>query len=468
MFLKPSLASGAALGALLAIASPALAQTSIDALQQQIQALKAQQAKDQAATQQLQDQLKALQGQADQVKSAYNPSSGKNGLIQWGGVNLQLGGFTEAAGIFRSRNEVADVGSDFNNIPFPNNQRNHETELRFSARQSRISGLIYGDIDKETRVSAYLEADFLGASDVSNARESNSFLPRIRHFYTTVDENGWGFHFLAGQEWSLITTNTSGIMPRSEQIPLTIDAQYVPGFNWTRNPQARFVENFNDVLWVGLSVESPQALVGGNNPNGALFAANQANPNANNPGDPTGLLSANQNFTTDTYPDVVAKIALDPGFGHYELKGIARFFTDRFNTTNNTTVGGGGGAAATIPIVPKVLELQLSGLAGYGIGRYGSAQINDVSFNPNGSLVATPEIEVLLGLIATPFNGTQLYAYAGQEHVTSTAQPVGKGLFSGFGSNFDSNAGCNINLSAATCTSTAREIDQVTAGFWQD
>ena len=58
------------------------------------------------------------------------------------------------------------------------------------------------------------------------------------------------------------------------------------------------------------------------------------------------MFSANQNFTTDTYPDIVGKLAFDPGFGHYELKGAARFFTDRFNTSNHTNIGGhpSGGA----------------------------------------------------------------------------------------------------------------------------
>ena len=33
-------------------------------------------------------------------------------------------------------------------------------------------------------------------------------------------------------------------------------------------------------------------------------------------------------FTADTIPDVIAKVAFDPGWGHYEAFGIARFFND--------------------------------------------------------------------------------------------------------------------------------------------
>jgi hypothetical protein len=463
---------GTAPCALLLAAHPAAAQsvaqinTQVQQLQQQIQQLQQQ-------LQQMQTQVNTQQAQQVQpapqapLPAASSPAGG----IQIGGVNLKFGGFTEAAGIYRTRNEVADVGSDFNGIPFANNPRNHESEFRASARQSRISGLVTGDVDKDTHLAAYAEADFLGASDVSNARESNSFLLRMRHFYATVDQDSWGFHFLAGQTWSLLTTNTKGIIPRSEQIPLTIDAQYVTGFNWTRNPQARVVGDFGNGIWAGLSVESPQALVGGNNPGGTTFANNQANPNANNPGDGTGLFSGNQNFTTDTIPDIVGKVAVDTGFGHYELKGIGRFFTDRFNGSNRTTVGGGVGGAASIPVIPKFLDFQLSGLAGYGIGRYGSGQINDVSFATNGALRATPEVEGLLGLIAHPAPGTDIYLYAGYEQVDRTASAIGIG----FGAATLNNTTCNtetavVGSASATpaCPAVTHRIGQVTLGFWQD
>jgi outer membrane murein-binding lipoprotein Lpp len=470
---------GTAPAALLFAIHPAAAETaqtpsSIAQLNSQVQVLQQQ-------MQQLQDQIKAAQSQlsaqqaqqAQQAQVTPPPPAAPPGIggIQIGGVNLKFGGFAETAGIYRSRNEVADVGSDFNGIPFKNNPRNHESELRFSARQSRISGLVSGDVDKNTHLSAYAEADFLGASDVSNARESNSFLLRMRHFYGTVDNDASGGHFLAGQTWSLLTTNTKGIIPRNEQIPLTIDAQYVTGFNWLRVPQARYAQDFGSGIWAGLSVESPQALVGGNNPGGTTFANNQANPNANNPGDGTGLFSANQNFTTDTYPDIVGKIAFDPGFGHYELKGAARFFTDRFNGSNHTNIGGGIGGAASLPVVPQLLDFQLSGLAGYGIGRYGSAQINDVSFATNGSLKPTPEFEALLGLIAHPMPGTDIYLYGGIEQVDRTATSSGVG----FGSSTLNNTTCNTETavvgSASTvpaCPANTHRVAQVTLGFWQD
>ena len=109
--------------------------------------------------------------------------------------------------------------------------------------------------------------------------------PRIRQIFTTVDALDSGWHVLAGQAWSLITTDLSGITPLKEQIPLTIDAQYVPGFNWTRNPQVRVVKDIAPGLWAGLSAESPQSVL----PPSPFAAPSLVN--VSNTGDAAGLLN---------------------------------------------------------------------------------------------------------------------------------------------------------------------------------
>ena len=82
--------------------------------------------------------------------------------------------------------------------------------------------------------------------------------PRL---YFTYDNTEWGFHFLAGQAWSLLTQNKVGITPRQENIPLTIDANYVVGFDYTRNWQLRVVKDFGSWASFGLSIENPAELV---------------------------------------------------------------------------------------------------------------------------------------------------------------------------------------------------------------
>ena len=111
----------------------------------------------------------------------------------------------------------ADIGTPpFSNIPFANVPSSHAAEFRFSARQSRVSALMQGDVDPATHLAGYGELDFLGAAQTANSNESNSYNLRIRHLYATVDNDYFGAHLLAGQNWSLATTNTKGIMPRLE------------------------------------------------------------------------------------------------------------------------------------------------------------------------------------------------------------------------------------------------------------
>lgn len=443
MSLKTSLlCSVAALGVALLAADPVAAQTTTTQT-------------DQATTTQT--------AQAQTTPSNTYNVTVTNGGIQIGGVNLKFGGFTEFATIFRTRNEVADVNSDFNTgLPLPNNPQSHERETRFSARQSRISGLVTGDVDKDTHLAAYIESDFLSAAVTSNSRESNSYSLRVRHAYATVDLDNIGFHFLGGQSWSLLTTNTFGIIPRTEQIPLVIDAQYIPGFNWARTPQARFVENFGDNIWGGLSLESPQAVIAGVAP----ASLNGIAITGNNLGDNGGLLGNNQTFSTDVYPDLVGKLAIDPGFGHYELKGIGRVFTDRANGSTFNTVGGGVGGAATFPVIPKLLDVQLSGLAGYGIGRYGSVQLPDVTFNAEGKEIAVPAVQALLGIVGHPQPGTDVYTYFGFEEAARTSRVSATGAGIGYGSDLANNTGCETEGGA--CAALTKTVGQVTLGFWQD
>jgi hypothetical protein len=56
--------------------------------------------------------------------------------------------------------------------------------------------------------------------------------------------------------------HTKGIVPRQEDIPLTIDAQYVPGFVWQRTPQIRLVKDFDYNISAAISAENPATTFG--------------------------------------------------------------------------------------------------------------------------------------------------------------------------------------------------------------
>jgi hypothetical protein len=173
-------------------------------------------------------------------------------------------------------------------------------------------------------------------------------------------------------------------------------------------------------------------------------------------------------FSDDVAPDVIVKAALDPGFGHYELFGIGRFFRSAIAADSNTTTGGGIGAGAYIPVIPNVLTFQMSGLVGKGIGRYGSASLNDVVVKPDGSLAAVKEYQILAGVIYNPTPSMQTYLYAGREQQTRllyTYSTTGVGpYYFGLGSPTLVNSGCYTL--GGTCSGQNQKVDEVTGGFW--
>jgi len=377
-----------------------------------------------------------------------------------GPLTVTFGGFAELAAIYRNRNQVADISSNFNTgIPYPNARQYHLSEFRGSARQSRFSVLTQGPQGDPASVEAYLEMDFQSSAPTANSVESDSYNPRLRHFYATYRRRSDDSYMLAGQAYSLATLLKKGLVPRQEQIPISIDGQYVVGFNWTRNPQLRVVKNFAGKAALGLSLESPQAIVF-NGPNNPVPIPVTTLPGGQ-------LFAPTVNYSVDVAPDVIAKVAWDPGFGHYEAYGLGRAFRDRVGQENHVTYGGGVGVGAILPLSPE-LDLQFSGLAGRGIGRYGSAQLPDVAVKPNGELEPVSAYQALLGAIYRPTRDWTLYAYAGIEDADSrhyTATLNGTTLGFGYGSPLYDNSGCEIEGSNLCAANTSR-VEQGTLGAW--
>ena len=383
-----------------------------------------------------------------------------------GGITVTLGGFVEAAGIFRSRNEVADIASNFNTgIPFPQSPNNHETEFRGSGHQSRVSLLVTGDLDASQKLSSYVETDFQSAANTANSNESNSYNLRLRQFYGTYDNTSSGLHVLGGQSWSLLTPFKVGITPRSEDLPAVIDAQYAVGFDWTRQPQIRVVGDFADhKLWAGVSLESPQTTfsVG---PNGAgVTGSTVTTSSAGGSG-----LNSTTTYSSDVAPDLIAKVAYDASFGHFEALGLGRLMRDRVSVigsgTNKTAVAGGIGGSTVIPIIKDKLEFHGNVLAGYGIGRYGSAQLPDATIGRDGAPRPLPEISLLAGLIGHPTSSVDIYGYGGTEQVSRRSfASGGKGY--GYGSPLYVNTGCYVELSASPCQANTSGVVEGTVGAW--
>lgn len=252
--------------------------------------------------------------------------------------------------------------------------------------------------------------------------------------------------------------------PRTEQIPLTIDAQYAVGFNWTRNAQLRFVKLIGDSAAFAISAESPQAAFTGPTPATTVIS---------NPGVGGGLLPATNNYSLDFAPDMIAKFAFDPGWGHYEIYGMERGFRDRYEPTagsvagsNNTAWGGSGGAGMILPLTSQ-LSFQASGLIGNGIGRYGSGGLPDVTVTPTGSIAAIRETDVLLGFTYKPTKRLTMYLYGGSEQAASTAFTGANNTHFGYGNSAYNNSGCYLLTgSASTCVANTHQLKQLILGEW--
>jgi hypothetical protein len=508
-----SLLFGAVLGASQVAAVPAYAdeeqlQRQIDVMKKQLEAMQRELA--QTRKQSAQQRASAAPGPSAgpaQVVTARNgneivipppqPAAGapiptKTFPAWFDGIHVSMAGsFIALDGAWRQHSEVSDGASDpaFANpgIPLQNSALWNEQEFRASAQQSRLALKVYGDIDPNQHLKAYYEMDFLGASTDANNRESNSFTPRIRQAYAEYDNDVYHLHAVAGQAWSLLTQNRVGMLPGTENAPLTIDAQYVAGFDWLRNPQVRFVYDWNKYAWFGVSVEQPATVFPGGVSAGTVSPPAPIVTSINNTCTGGSHLNGTTTCSNDIAPDIIEKAALDPGFGHYEVFGVQRWFTDQVaNTTvpnswsQKNTFAWGVGGSVLLPVIPKILDLQGSVLYGQGVGRYMSSQLPDAVIGPNGALTPVTGLSFLLGAVAHPIEGNDIYAYYGEDRSYANSW-IMAGTQGGWGNpNFVNNGCFNQNLTGGTlgafntpiagftCTFDVQKAQEFTIGFWQD
>lgn len=390
--------------------------------------------------------------------------------IRFRGIDITPGGFLAGETVFRNHATGGDIATPFTAIPFTAADLGHVTENAFTGRQSRLSLLAQGKVGSAT-LSGYVEADFLGAGTTSNNRQTNSYVFRQRQLFAQAAwEDGW--IITAGQQWTLAAENKKGIFNRQENTPMMIDPNYVVGWTWARGYGFRVVKDFGGKFALGMSVEAPQATIGGRGfstvttvndtaaastilTSGATTATT-GNFFLNAPGAGAGLYNAfdSTGYTVNKAPDLLFKAAADPGWGHYELFGIVSFFRDRiypcgvvgsnlkdsvpgtatytgfnnsctspeptvvssFGATNTSTTGGGLGASLNVPLFTKHLDFGVKAVAGDGIGRYGDAQLADATARPDGTLALIRGAQGLgrLEWHATP--KLDWYAYYGAEY----------------------------------------------------
>ncbi|HEY6766000.1 MAG TPA: hypothetical protein VI386_14645 [Candidatus Sulfotelmatobacter sp.] len=431
--------------------------------------------------------------------------------LHYKGITITPGGFLAAEFVRRSRALGADINTPFNSLTMPGASQSNTSEFFGTGRQSRISLLVQGQLSN-VKVGGYYEADFLSAGVTSNNNQSNSYTLRQRQaFAQAAFDNGWSV--TGGQMWSLVTETKHGTDNRTEALPMTIDPQYTVGFSWARQYGLRVSKNFNNKVSFAVSMENPQAtltthgnaanfLLGSAGAGGGLY--NSAVTTCASTTSSTGAVSTTcspaASYSFNPSPDVIAKVAFDPGFGHYEVFGVYSRFRDRvfpcgdvsstalcggsttagpnaigaFNSSKN---GGGIGANARWSFYQKRIDFGLHGFGGSGVGRYGTGGLADTSVHANGSLDLLRSYQ---GLTTLEWHGPKLdiYLNAGAEYASRAADfdPV-TGKYVGYGAPLFSNSGCYTETvppvangfapgGLSNCTADTRVLIEGTAGFW--
>lgn len=421
-----------------------------------------------------------IQDNQKTVKAAIESPS----ALHYKGITLTPGGFAEAATVYRSAATGGEIPTAFTAVPFENAQQAKLSEFFGTGRHSRITLMAEGKLSNTT-MRAYYEADFLGAAVTSNNNQSNSYALRQRTVWAQAElQSGWTF--TGGQMWSLATETKKGLSTLSGDIgsPQTIDPNYVPGFVWARQWGFRVTKKVGNGFFFGLSAENPQTL----NVGGRGFPANFLIGAPGTGGGNYNSVAANYSF--NLAPDVIAKIAVEPGWGHYEVYGIGRFFRNRIypNATatvpssagayNDTTVGGALGGSLRVPLFKKKLDVGAKGQWGEGAGRYGDSTLADTTVDPTGRLALLRSVSAIgtLELHATP--RLDIYANYGGDYVGRRAYLNAKGAPVGYGSTLFDNSGCGVEPlpgtggftpgSLSKCAGDNRDIQEGTVGYWYD
>ncbi len=417
-------------------------------------------------------------------------------LIEYKGITLSpAGSFLAGETVWRQGATGGGLNTQPTGVPLNYSEAAQLTEFTGTGRQSRIAIRAVGNLPSMT-LTGYYEMDWLSAGVTSNANQSNSYTLRQRQLWGEAALND-GWRFSGGQGWSLATETTAGLQRGTEILPATIDPQYEAGFVWTRQYSFRVSKDFANKFFMGVSAENAETL----NPAGQNLPSSLLITTVGNTG---GLYDNQSNYSYNLTPDFIAKIAVEPGWGHWELFGIGRSFRDRLYPSgftagavtpcgvaptsapcNTIAWGGGAGGGFRGPLVANnKLAIGLKGLYGQGVGRYGDSTIADITFRPNGAISPLHGFSALSTVEANPTSRLMLYFnyggdYIGRDWTVDTiAGDANFGKEVGYGAYTASMYGCttenassSANASAnpgtpSNCGGNNKDTQEFTAGLW--
>jgi hypothetical protein len=332
-----------------------------------------------------------------------------------GSAEFAPGGFLDFAAYYRTTNDGGGIATAFGTIPY-NNQlpQGRLSETHFSAQYSRLSLKVDAPLPKSTKLTAYVESDFLGFQPANSYITANSDSLRLRVYWADVRRGKW--EVLGGQEWSMITPNRVGISPLTPDVfySLNEDPNFQVGLIWARQPQFRVVYHPSENWAFGASLENPQQFA----PSSVVFPSTFFLTQFDNGSGVTNATSSSTNTAVpNLHPDIIVKAAYDAhpaGHAlHIEAAGLVRSFkvlNDLSRPTSTNTITAGGGSVNFN--YELIHNLRLIGNSFYsdGGGRYNIGLGPDVIVKPNGTLSA---VHSGSGLGGFEYQATPKYMFYG-------------------------------------------------------
>lgn len=444
--------------------------------------------------------------------------------LQYKGITITPYGFLAGESAFRTHATGGQLVTPWSSLPYEGADEYSMSEMTVSGTQSRVGFIAEGKVGWGT-MRGLFEGDFLGAGASSNDNQSTSYLFRQRILAAEAETNShWTFS--GGQGWSLTAENRAAIStaPTNIALPLMVDPNYVAGLVWSRMGFLRVTKEFGKAT-LAVSAENPQLLytasLAGNTPYAVIGSAGTSGSALNNTVSSCSPSTSIVNYTNqkeidsagntadvavpvyktvnactnlanisfNKAPDVVVKLALDPGFGHWEFFAVGRTFQETVypgETTNSNLYGGykdivtgqtvapalttagafsnsvylGGIGASGRAMIKQKLILGAKALFGPGVGHFGASNLSDATSNASGELVP---IHNLIGLLTVELNPTSrwtLYGYYGGDYAgredwadasaTTLGAPVAEFCVTG----------------TTTCTTTPTAAQIAAGGSW--
>lgn len=271
---------------------------------------------------------------------SFKDSSGK--------VDFTVGGYAKLSAIY-SNTDSGKISNELGrNIYLPTatpvGSGGSSKVLDLTARESRIN---FGAKTTQGghKLSMFLEMDFLGTSDGTET-VSNSYPPRMRHFFFTFD------NWLFGQTWSTFM-DTAAL---AESVDFLASPE---GIVFIRQAQARYTSGN-----VQIALENPQSYVSGST-----------------------------DGNVGVIPDLTANLKMDVKGGHLRFNGLLRQISVDEATIDTSELGYGLGVSGKIK-VGSTDDIRFSANYGDGMGRYTSLGLVKDGILINGNIETVKSLAV--------------------------------------------------------------------------